>query len=61
MVRHGVRENDITIIRAPGAFEIPLVAQKVAQQASSPQSSPSARSFVVAPRPHFEYVAGECR
>ena len=32
LVRHGVSESDITIIRAPGAFEIPLVAQKVAQQ-----------------------------
>ena len=32
LVRHGVSENNITIIRAPGAFEIPLVAQKVAQQ-----------------------------
>ena len=28
LVRHGVSESDITIIRAPGAFEIPLVAQK---------------------------------
>ncbi len=32
LVRHGVSESDITIIRAPGAFEIPLVAQKVAQK-----------------------------
>src|SRR5262245_30119451 len=32
LVRHGVSESDITLIRAPGAFEIPLVAQKVAQQ-----------------------------
>ena len=32
LVRHGVSESDITLIRAPGAFEIPLVAQKVAQK-----------------------------
>ena len=32
LVRHGVKESDITIIRAPGAFEIPLVTQKVAQR-----------------------------
>lgn len=32
LVRHGVAESEITIIRAPGAFEIPLVTQKVAQQ-----------------------------
>jgi hypothetical protein len=46
LVRHGVSESDITIIRAPGAFEIPLVAQKVAQQGEFARSSPWARSFV---------------
>ncbi len=46
LVRHGVSESDITIIRAPGAFEIPLVAQKVAQRANMRRSSPWARSFV---------------
>jgi 6,7-dimethyl-8-ribityllumazine synthase len=40
LVRHGVSESDITIIRAPGAFEIPLVAQKVAQKASSRDHRP---------------------
>lgn len=29
--RHGVKEADITIIRVPGAFEIPLMVQKVAE------------------------------
>ena len=28
--RHGASEDDITIIRAPGAFEIPLTVKKVA-------------------------------
>ena len=43
LVRHGVAESEITIIRAPGAFEIPLVTQKVASKAASTPSSPSAR------------------
>ena len=28
--RHGVGDKQITIVRAPGAFEIPLVCKKVA-------------------------------
>ena len=49
----------IVIIRAPGAFEIPLVAQKVAQQGE--YSAIVALGAVIrGGTPHFEYVAGEC-
>ena len=29
--RHGVKDDDLSLIRGPGAFEIPLAAQKLAQ------------------------------
>lgn len=57
--RHGVSEDDITVIRAPGAFEIPLVCQKVA--ASENYDAIIALGAVIrGGTPHFEYVAGEC-
>jgi len=31
LVRHGVRQEDIDIARVPGAFEISLIAQRLAQ------------------------------
>ncbi len=30
--RHGVKENDITVVYCPGAFEIPLVAKQMASK-----------------------------
>ena len=57
--RHGVSEGDITIIRAPGAFEIPLVCQKAA--AGGQYDAIIALGAVIrGGTPHFEYVAGEC-
>mgnify|MGYP006342184787 CR=1 FL=1 len=59
LVRHGVSESDITIIRAPGAFEIPLVAQKVAQRGEY-AAIIALGAVIRGGTPHFEYVAGEC-
>ncbi len=59
LVRHGVSEDSITVIRAPGAFELPLVAQKVAERKEF--SAIIALGAVIrGGTPHFEYVAGEC-
>ncbi|MFL0807533.1 MAG: 6,7-dimethyl-8-ribityllumazine synthase [Oceanobacter sp.] len=59
LMRHGVEEENITIVRAPGAFEIPLVVQKVA--ATERFDAVIALGAVIrGGTPHFEYVAGEC-
>ncbi len=59
IVRHGGSEQDITVVRVPGAFEIPLVADKLA--ASGDYDAVIALGAVIrGGTPHFDYVAGEC-
>lgn len=57
--RHGVKESDIEIIRVPGAFEMPVAAQRIA--ATKKYDAIVALGAVIrGGTPHFEYVAGEC-
>ncbi len=57
--RHGVADKNLTIYRAPGAYELPLLASKVA--ASGKHDAIVALGAVIrGGTPHFEYVAGEC-
>ncbi len=57
--RHGAEDSDLEIIRVPGAFEIPLAAQRLA--ASKKYDAICALGAVIrGGTPHFEYVAGEC-
>ncbi|WP_263081877.1 6,7-dimethyl-8-ribityllumazine synthase [Endozoicomonas sp. Mp262] len=59
LTRHGVPEEDITIIRCPGAFEIPLTVKKLAK--SNRFDAVIALGAVIrGGTPHFDYVAGEC-
>jgi len=57
--RHGIKDVDVTIVRAPGAFEIPLVLKKVAQQKKH-DAIIALGAVIRGGTPHFEYVAGEC-
>ena len=57
--RHGVSDKNITIVRAPGAFEIPLVCKKVAA-GGGVDAIIALGAVIRGGTPHFEYVAGEC-
>ncbi|WP_456386082.1 6,7-dimethyl-8-ribityllumazine synthase [Desulfolithobacter sp.] len=58
LVRSGVKEEDIDVARVPGAFEIPLVAQKMAK--SGRYDAVITLGVVIrGATPHFDYVAGE--
>jgi 6,7-dimethyl-8-ribityllumazine synthase len=57
--RQGVKDEDITIYYAPGAFEFPLVAQKIAATKNF-DAIIALGAVIRGGTPHFEYVAGEC-
>ena len=56
--RHGILEKQITVIKVPGAFELPLAAQLAAE-------NPDCAAVVVlgavirGGTPHFDFVAGQ--
>ena len=56
--RHGADEKDIVVVRVPGAYELPLVVQRMA--ATKQYDAIIALGCVIrGGTPHFEYVAGE--
>jgi len=58
LVRSGVADDDIDVVRVPGAFEIPLVAKKMA--GSGKYDAVICIGVVIrGATPHFDYVAGE--
>ena len=59
LVRHGVEEKNIEVIRVPGAFELPLAVKKVAES-RKPDAIIALGAVIRGGTPHFDYVAGEC-
>lgn len=54
-----VGSDDITVIRVPGAYELPIAAQRIAQ--SNKFDAIIALGAVIrGGTPHFDFVAGEC-
>ena len=58
LVRHGVNEDNIVVVRVPGAYEIPLVAQAVAERGDV-DAIIALGAVIRGSTPHFDYVAGE--
>lgn len=56
--RHGVLEDDIEILWVPGAFEIPLMAKKMAKSGKY-DAVICLGAVIRGATPHFEYVSGE--
>ena len=58
LVRHGAKEETIEVARVPGAFEIPLAAQKMAEIGRY-DALICLGAVIRGATPHFDYVASE--
>ena len=56
--RHGVAEKQIEIVRVPGAFDIPIVARKLALSRRY-EALITLGAVIRGVTPHFDFVAGE--
>jgi len=55
----GMSEDDITLVRVPGAVELPVATQKVAAKGEF-DAIITLGAVIRGGTPHFEFVAGEC-
>ncbi|MDG1732493.1 MAG: 6,7-dimethyl-8-ribityllumazine synthase [Thalassotalea sp.] len=58
--RHGqVADADITVIRVPGAYELPVAAKRIAKKGNF-DAIIAIGAVIRGGTPHFDFVAGEC-
>jgi 6,7-dimethyl-8-ribityllumazine synthase len=58
LLRHGVKEDDIDVIKVPGSFEIPIIAKKMALKGIC-NAIICLGTIIRGATPHFEYIAAE--
>ncbi len=58
LIRHGAEEKNITVAWVPGAFEVPLIAQKMAKTKSF-DALICLGTVIRGATPHFDYIASE--
>jgi 6,7-dimethyl-8-ribityllumazine synthase len=58
LLRHGAKEEDIDVVKVPGAFEIPMVAKKMALKGTY-HAVLCLGTVIRGATPHFEYIAAE--
>jgi 6,7-dimethyl-8-ribityllumazine synthase len=58
LLRHGAKEDDVDVVKVPGAFEIPLAAKKVAEKGTY-NAVICLGTVIRGATPHFDYVAAE--
>ena len=57
--KHGVEDREISIIKVPGAFELPLAVKTMAESENY-DAIIALGAVIRGGTAHFEYVAGEC-
>jgi 6,7-dimethyl-8-ribityllumazine synthase len=56
--RHGAKDEQLTLVKVPGAFEIPLTARKIADSGKY-DAVICLGAVIRGSTPHFDYVAAE--
>jgi 6,7-dimethyl-8-ribityllumazine synthase len=57
--KHGGKASDLVVARVPGAFELPVVARRLARSGHY-EAIVALGCVIRGDTAHFEYVAGEC-
>ena len=57
-IRHGIEEEDISVYKVPGAFEIPLMIAQLLKKCSF-DGIVTLGAIVRGETPHFDYIANE--
>ena len=57
--RHGAEESDLVVVRVPGAFEMPVAAQRIAAKGGF-DAIVALGAVIRGGTPHIDYIAGEC-
>jgi 6,7-dimethyl-8-ribityllumazine synthase len=57
--RHGAKDDAMTIVRVPGAFEMPVTIDRIAAKGGY-DAIIALGAVIRGGTPHFEYVAAEC-
>lgn len=58
LLRHGVKESEVTTVWTPGSFEIPLIAKKLAEKKKY-DAIICLGAVIRGDTPHFDYIAAE--
>jgi 6,7-dimethyl-8-ribityllumazine synthase len=59
LIRHGADEANLSIVRVPGAFEMPVTIERIAAKGGY-DAIIALGAVIRGGTPHFEHVAGEC-
>jgi len=57
--RHGAEDSQLTVVRVPGAFEMPVAIEHIAVKGEH-DAIIALGAVIRGGTPHFDYVAGEC-
>jgi 6,7-dimethyl-8-ribityllumazine synthase len=59
LIRHGAKDEDITIVRCPGSFELPQVAARLLDKSDDYDAVICLGVLIRGGTPHFDYISAE--